>query len=179
MDGELHALNVLAWRHDALGDPVELYATAGGEVVFALVVAALLIAGVRHRRALLAGLTALAAAGCALVAAGALSALIHRPRPFVADPAHVHLLVAHARDPGFPSDHATAAFAIATVVYRYDRRAGAAALAAAALLALARVVVGVHYLGDVLGGAALGIAAAIVVSGLVERRFAAPAPLVA
>lgn len=175
-DGELHALNVLAWRHDALGDPIEFYAATGAEAIFALLVAGLLIAGVRHRRALYAGLTATVAAGLALAAGAAISALVARPRPFVADPGHVHRLIDHARDPGFPSDHATASFAIATSIYLYDRRAGAAALVAAALLALARVVVGVHYLGDVAAGALLGSGVAIVVHRLSHARLAQGRP---
>jgi undecaprenyl-diphosphatase len=161
MDGPvLHAVNDLAWRHDWLGDLFEAYAR-GSEALFALLVVTLLVAGIRHRRALHAGLMAGGAAAGALAMAVVVSKLVDRPRPFVADPTGVHLLVKHAADPGFPSDHATAAFAIATAVVLYDRRAGIAALLAAALLALDRVAVGVHYPADVLAGALLGAGVAV------------------
>jgi len=87
--------------------------------------------------------------------------LVDRPRPFVADPGRVHLFARHAADPGFPSDHATAAFAIAVAILLRSRRAGLVVLAAAAILAAARVGMGVHYPTDVLGGAALGAACAL------------------
>ena len=161
MDGLLlHALNGLAWRHDWIGDPLELYAK-GSEVLFALLVAGLLVLGVRRRALLRAGVLAGGAAGCSLALAVAVAKLVDRPRPFVTEPSRVHLLVRHAADPGFPSDHATAAFAIAMAVFLHDRRAGTAALAAAVLLAVDRVAIGVHYPADVLAGAVLGIAVAL------------------
>jgi undecaprenyl-diphosphatase len=172
MDGPLlHAVNDLAWRHDWLGDVFEVYAK-GSEALFAALVVALLVAGIRYRRALQAGLLAGAAAGGALAVAVVLSKLVDRPRPFVADPARVHLLVKHAADPGFPSDHATAAFAIATVLCLYDRRAGIAALIAAVLLAIDRVAVGVHYPSDVIVGALIGAVVAILLFRLAAARVA-------
>lgn len=64
-------------------------------------------------------------------------------------------------DPSFPSDHATAAFAIAVAITLRSRRAGYLALAMATILAVARVAVGIHYPGDVLGGALLGTLSAL------------------
>src|SRR4029078_6397487 len=72
--------------------------------------------------------------------------------------AHAHLLIAHSSDPSFPSDHATGAFALAFGIWLYDRTIGALLLAVAALLSFARVFVGTHYPGDVVAGAAIGIA---------------------
>lgn len=164
----LHALNDWAWRHDWIGDLLEVYAK-GSEALFIVFVATLLAVGIRNRRSLQTGLMAGAAAGGALGIAVVLSKLVDRPRPFVADPSRVHLLVKHAADPGFPSDHATAAFAIATTVLLHDRRAGIGAMVAAVLLAVDRVAVGVHYPTDVLAGAALGAAVAIALF-----RFASP-----
>ena len=67
----------------------------------------------------------------------------------------------HGSDASFPSDHATAAFAIATAIWLRWRAAGAVALVLAAVLAVGRVAVGVHYPGDVVAGAALGTGAAV------------------
>jgi undecaprenyl-diphosphatase len=102
--------------------------------------------------------------------AGALALLINQPithwvdraRPYVAHPGHSHLLISRSHDPSFPSDHATGAFAIATAVWFYDRVAGAVLFGLAAVLAFSRVFVGTHYPGDVVGGAAIGAAVALV-----------------
>lgn len=161
----LHTINDLAWRHDWLGDALEAYAK-GSEALFALLVVTLLIAGIRFRPALYAGVLAGASAAGALAIAVVLAKIVDRPRPFVDDPGRVHLLVKHAADPGFPSDHATAAFAIATALFLCDRRAGAVALFAAVLLAVDRVAVGIHYPGDVLAGALIGALVAIVLARL-------------
>jgi undecaprenyl-diphosphatase len=90
-----------------------------------------------------------------------ISELVDRARPFVADPHGVHLFSSHAADPGFPSDHATAAFAVAVAILLRKRGWGVAALVAAAILSVGRVALGFHYPSDVLAGAALGAAAAL------------------
>ncbi len=81
-----------------------------------------------------------------------------RPRPFLVHPAHV--LIAKSFDGSFPSLHATAAFAAAVAVLFYNRRAGVVFIVLAALIALSRVFVGLHYPGDVLAGALIGSACA-------------------
>jgi undecaprenyl-diphosphatase len=94
-----------------------------------------------------------------------------RPRPFVAHPHETILLVAPSNEPSFPSDHAVAAFAIAFVVAVIGRRMGALFLAGASVLALARVVAGIHYPGDVLGGAVIGLVSALLVLRLGSGYF--------
>lgn len=85
-----------------------------------------------------------------------------RPRPYVAHAADAHLFIDRSHDPSFPSDHATAAFAIAVALLLRHRKAGWLALAMAAVLSVARVAVGTHYPSDVLAGAAIGTLAALV-----------------
>ena len=101
-------------------------------------------------------LTALFAAGGALLANQIVLMFWQRPRPFDAHPGSVTTLVSRGADPSFPSDHAAAAVAIAVVLFLAHRRIGAAVLVLAALVCLARVYVGAHYPGDVLGGALVG-----------------------
>jgi undecaprenyl-diphosphatase len=149
--------NNLAAHHDGFEDPLKAYVQAS-EIVFALgLVVLFLLLGPRLRRAAVA---AALSAGAALVVAHFLATAIDRARPFVDHP-HVHLLLAHARDPGFPSDHATGAFAIAFALLLRDRAVGMAAAVLALVLSFGRVALGVHYPSDVLAGAVLGLAAAL------------------
>src|SRR3954447_26472973 len=104
---------------------------------------------------------ATAAGGVALLLVQPISNAVERARPFVDHP-HAKLLISHARDPGFPSDHATGAFAMAMALWFYDRTIGAVALVLAAIIAFARVYVGVHYPADVVAGALIGIAVALI-----------------
>jgi len=130
----------------------------GAEPLFLALIALWFLAGwVRGRPQDRQGaLSAFVAALGALAIVQLIDRLWDRPRPFAAHPATVHLLAAHALDASFPSDHVTAACAIAVVLLAYHRRLGVVALLFAALLAYARVYIGVHYPGDVLGGALLG-----------------------
>ncbi len=164
----LHALNGFAVRHDGFEDPLALY-VAASQALFLALVAVLGIAGgaggARRRAAAAAGL----AAGLGLAIAQVISRVVDRPRPFVDDPSGVHLFARHAADAGFPSDHATAAFAIATAIFLRDRRLGAIVLAFAGLLAVGRVALGVHYPSDVLAGGVLGVVVAL---GMTARPIA-------
>jgi undecaprenyl-diphosphatase len=133
--------------------------TAGAaEFVFLALVAGWFVAGVlgRRRSDRYGAIGAFVAAGGALGVNQVIALLWSRPRPFVGHPA-VHVLVSRSVDPSFPSDHAAAAFAIATVALLVRRRLGLVTLALAAVVAYGRVYVGVHYPGDVVGGAVAGI----------------------
>ena len=72
----------------------------------------------------------------------------------------------------FPSGHATAAFACATVIAWRAPRLAFPAFVLAGAIAWSRVYVGVHWPLDVLGGAALGllIATALLMLSAAPRR---------
>jgi undecaprenyl-diphosphatase len=159
----LHTLNNFMYQHDGVEDPLLFYVNAS-EALFIATLAIVFLAarGPAHAAWRRASLAAVLSAGLGLAVGKVISELVDRARPFVADPHGVHLFTAHAADPGFPSDHATAAFAIAVAILLRKRGWGIAALVAAAVLSVGRVALGVHYPSDVLAGAALGCAAALV-----------------
>lgn len=158
----LHALNNFMYQHDGVEDPLLFYVNAS-EALFVATLGIVFLAarGAAHAAWRRASLAAVLSAGLGLAVGKAISELVDRARPFVADPHGVHLFSGHAADPGFPSDHATAAFAIAVAILPRKRSWGIAALLAATVLSVGRVALGVHYPSDVIAGAALGSAAAL------------------
>jgi undecaprenyl-diphosphatase len=133
-------------------------------VVFALVLVGLWLTWrpTNQRAAFLAGISALVALGIGQLIGMALP----RPRPYLTH--QVNLLIAPTADTSFPSDHATLGFAVAVLVWRYNRRAGIALLFLALVLAFARIFVGAHYPSDVLGGAVLGALTSMAIAVLSE-----------
>ena len=104
----------------------------------------------------------LAAAALALLVNQSIAHIWNRSRPF-ATHADATVFGARSHDPSFPSDHASAAFAIALTVLLFDRVAGEIFILAAASIAVGRVVTGVHYPSDVVAGVLVGAGAALVV----------------
>jgi undecaprenyl-diphosphatase len=157
-------------------------AADGAEIIFLALVAAWFLFGLARRqyRDRYGSVAAVLAAGAALAVNQVIALFWARPRPFSIHPT-VHVLLSRSTDPSFPSDHAAAAFAIATVAILVRPRLGAAAIALACLVAYARVYVGAHYPGDVLGGALVGVIVAIVLMRLlrlVPRRLTDMADLI-
>jgi undecaprenyl-diphosphatase len=150
--------NNLAARHDGFEDPLRAYVQVS-EILFVVAIVALFVFGAPRlkRAAVAAGLSA----GLALLVAHFLASAVGRDRPFVTHPS-AHLFIAHAKDPGFPSDHATGAFAIAFALVLRDRTIGIVALVLAFVLSVGRVALGVHYPSDVFAGAVLGLIGALV-----------------
>jgi undecaprenyl-diphosphatase len=71
---------------------------------------------------------------------------------------------------GLPSGHATTSFALAFALVALFGRWWGVAFALAALIALSRIVVGAHFLTDVLAGALLGTLGAMLVRAVFIRR---------
>lgn len=118
----------------------------------------------------------------------ALEHVLFEPRPFISH--RVHLLITHAADASFPSDHAAWSFAVVGMLLfallppaaaLLRKRPGAlpgspfaplrvpgllllASLLIACLIGVARIYVGVHYPGDILGGTLDGLLAALLVT---------------
>ena len=95
--------------------------------------------------------------------------LIGRDRPPLVYP-DPRPLVGVPHTGAFPSGHAAAAFAAATVIAFASRRLAVPVYVLAALVAWSRVYVGVHWPLDVLGGAVLGVLVATALLKLLEAR---------
>lgn len=159
----VHSLNTWLYHHDGIEDPLLFYVQKAEDLYFLLVV--LLCAFARHargapvRRAAAAGGLS---AGLGLLVGKIITEFYDRARPFVAHPHAVHLFAKHGPDAGFPSDHATASMAIAAAFLLRRRYGwGLFTLVFAVILDFGRVAAGFHYPTDVLGGAAIGALAAL------------------
>src|SRR6476646_7126516 len=147
----LHTLNDYLFHHDMVEDPLLFYINVSEALFVAtLAVVFILAHGARHAAWRRATVAAVLSAGLALAIGKVISEAVDRARPFVADPHGVHLFSAPAPDPGFPSDHATAAFAIAVAILLRKRGWGIVAVIAATVLSVGRVALGIHYPSDVL-----------------------------
>jgi undecaprenyl-diphosphatase len=96
----------------------------------------------------------------------------HRPRPFVS--LDVHKLILNGwfysdKEWSFPSGHSVVFFAIAMAVYHYNKKWGIGFFAAAILINISRVIVGVHYPSDIVVGAFIGIIVPEIIFYLVEE----------
>ena len=113
--------------------------------------------GLKHPQWKDAGRQSLIAHGLAALSANILKHAIGRPRPKFMHAGNLELSPAGGSGwDSFPSGHAAAAFAVATVLATKFPRARWPILAVAAAIAASRIVRGSHYLTDVAGGAALG-----------------------
>ncbi len=83
--------------------------------------------------------------------------LSHRPRPCQLEP-HCWSKVLPPDKFSFPSGHAMTAFSVALVVSYFYPGLEVALFFLAASIAVSRVVLGMHFLSDVLAGAVLGVA---------------------
>ena len=129
-----------------------------------------MLEGQTHYRVLegFATFAAITAAGIGYLLRTLLGNIIARVRPYEAGDV-VHLLNGGASGYSFPSGHATAAFAIACAVLPDRPVLGLLLLIAAFLVSAGRVMVGVHYPLDVVGGAILGALVAGVVRATLKR----------
>ena len=78
-----------------------------------------------------------------------------RPRPFINN--NVNLIINYSNEASFPSGHAAFFFAIATVVYFHNKKAGILFFAGALLISLGRIFVGIHWPSDIVAGAIVGV----------------------
>ena len=113
----------------------------------------------------------LSMAACFLLGNLCIKNLVQRPRPCQIDTA-VALLIPVPGEYSFPSGHTLHSFTAAVMIFLHHRRAGIAALLFAALIAFSRMYLFVHFPTDILGGMVLGIAVALAVYAVWQKRQA-------
>lgn len=94
-----------------------------------------------------------------------ISKIYFEPRPFVTHD-DLNVLVEHARDASFPSDHTTGAIALAFAIALRNKRIGIVMMVFALLTGFSRMYVGNHYPGDVAMGIVIGLFVAYTVNKL-------------
>ncbi|MFK0045878.1 bifunctional phosphatase PAP2/diacylglycerol kinase family protein [Streptomyces sp. NPDC090741] len=158
----------VARRHWPAADRVlpRLGRAANHGVLWGGAAAAIAVLGsTRARRAALCGAASLALASATVNTVGKWS--VRRPRPLLEGVPEVRRLVTQPSTTSFPSGHSASAFAFTTGLALGAPGWGTVLAPVAASVAFSRVYTGVHYPSDVAAGAALGVAA-----GLVVRRLA-------
>ncbi len=170
----VHSLNRYAAHHAGQVRFWKIVSIIGGPTV--LRIAAFLVVvllWVRHRRA--AAVLVAAAVGGAAALSGIFKVLVNRGRPVLAVP------VEHADSASFPSGHALTSFVAAGVLLilllPHMPRGRRPQLIAAAVLLIAavgfsRLILGVHYLTDVLGSWLIGTVLLLIVAGVFHRSLA-------
>lgn len=86
---------------------------------------------------------------------------IMRCRPCWLEPEYLYL-VSSPTDYSFPSGHTNASFAVSTAIFTRNKKLGIPALVLAALIAISRLYVFVHWPTDVLTGVVTGVCGGII-----------------
>lgn len=161
-------LNALLFQkiNDLVGQSIWLdrlgvfFATYSGYILLAVLVLTFILKPAALNRFMV--LAALISAG---ISRGIITTIIrffyHHPRPF--DVLTAKQLIPES-DYSFPSGHASFYFALSMGVYFYNKKLGIVFFVVSVLMGLARVFAGVHWPADILGGALVGIATALLVN---------------
>ncbi|SEB51589.1 undecaprenyl-diphosphatase [Paenibacillus sp. GP183] len=157
------AINQLADRVPALNSVMAFCAVNLDYLFYLGIVVYWFIRTPENRRMVV---NSLISAAAALGTNGIIGAIYHRDRPFVSH--HVIQLVQHEASASFPSNHAAAAFAVATSIWLWRRKDGWVWFILAALIGFSRIWSGIHYPTDIVGGAILGVILAVLIGKLMR-----------
>jgi undecaprenyl-diphosphatase len=96
----------------------------------------------------------------------------YQPRPFLV--LEIQPLIEHNLTSSFPSGHAAAFFALALVIFYFNKKWGWRCLILALLIGLARIFAGIHWPLDIIGGAIIGLISGLVIQKILFK-FKSPA----
>jgi membrane-associated phospholipid phosphatase len=149
-----HFFNNFA-RHSLLTDALIIFfATYVPYLLGVAFILTLYFSGYTKRIKLHLGITAATSILGAYVGTQAIRFFYHRPRPFLDLITHKLISIDQW---SFPSMHSAFFFALASALFLFNKKWGAWFFVGATLVAIARVVAGVHYPSDILAGMGLGM----------------------
>lgn len=161
--------NILLWIQENIRNPLlnpvmKAITHLGDAGIFWILLTVILLCFKKTRRA---GIVSALALILSLVVNNlCLKNLVDRTRPYELIEG-LKILVAKPADASFPSGHSGASFAAATAIFPWvSRRYGVPLLILAALIALSRLYVGVHFPTDVLAGTVIGILLGLAANGI-------------
>ncbi|MFA7201954.1 MAG: phosphatase PAP2 family protein [Candidatus Paceibacterota bacterium] len=93
---------------------------------------------------------------------------VQRLRPFL-ELGTPHLFIVNSFS--FPSGHTTFVFALATVSWYYHQKMSYFIYASGLCIGIARIMAGVHYPSDIIGGVVVGIVSAYILVFLAQKIF--------
>lgn len=159
----LKNINSLAGNGTTLLDQIMIFTTNAALYIFAILLLTLFLFGNAYTKktAIYAGLAGI----FAILINVCIAQFYYEPRPFVTYH-DINVLVPHAADASFPSDHTAGAMGITFSLLLRHRKWGWLPVAFGLLTGFSRMYVGNHYPGDVLAGIAIGFIAAAVVTQL-------------
>ncbi|ATH93527.1 UDP-diphosphatase [Bacillus glycinifermentans] len=146
-------------HHSTILDGMMIFISEKAIYLYALMLLAIwLFGGHSYKKSVLqAGFTGI----LGLVFNYLITLIYQEPRPFVAH--HVDVLIHHAADASFPSDHTTGALAISIAFWLVHRKIGTFMIAFGLLTGFSRIWVGHHYPVDVLGSILVAILVSLIV----------------
>lgn len=158
----LKAINDLAGQSSWL-DRVMIFATNYAVPVFAIVLLLMWFFGNEYMKKTVVYSTISGVIGILINVL--ISKIYFEPRPFVTHD-DLNVLVEHASDASFPSDHTTGAIALAFAIALRNKRIGLIMMVFALLTGFSRMYVGNHYPGDVAMGIVIGLMVAYIINKL-------------
>ncbi len=141
------------FQSDFMDDAMQIVTLFGDKGIFWIIVILLLLSYPKTRKLGCAAMISLIIE--ALCCNLAIKPLVHRLRPFEIREG-IELLVTEPTDYSFPSGHTAASFAVSSVLCYKKSRFGVPAVILSVLIGFSRMYLYLHYLTDVLAGAALG-----------------------
>jgi undecaprenyl-diphosphatase len=143
------------WRAPRWMRSATLWVTRLGDgwIWYALALIILFVGGERRFLAVGAGLTASLAG---IVVFRQMKLISKRPRPYKVEP-HCWAMIAPPDRFSFPSGHSMTAFSITVTIGHFYPELRWVLIVLALSIAASRIILGMHYLTDVVAGAAIGI----------------------
>ncbi|MBR6874023.1 MAG: phosphatase PAP2 family protein [Ruminococcus sp.] len=148
-------------RNDALTAFNKFITMLGDKGIFWIILCAVLLIIPKTRKIGLYAAVALAVQ--ALLGELALKHIVQRERPFVQDPSITTIIPLPMGKYSLPSGHSASSAAVAVSVFLQNKKFGIPLIALSLLIMQSRLYFCVHFLTDILAGAALGTAVAIMV----------------